>query len=121
MIPERFSPYLLSVMRAVFGFLWCLHGLDKFGLFGGDIAPLATLLGIGGVIEVVAGALLLVGWQTRTAAFLASGQMAVAYFLRHHPEGLSPLQNGGELAVLYCFAFLYLAAKGPGPIAVDRR
>jgi putative oxidoreductase len=121
MIPERFSPYLLSAMRAVFGFAWIFHGLDKFGVFGGDVVVLASLRGAGGVIEVLAGALIMLGWQTRTAAFLASGQMAVAYFMVHAPRGPWPIQNGGELAVLYCFAFLYIAAKGPGPLAIDRR
>lgn len=121
MIPDRYSPYLYSAMRAVFGFVWLCHGLQKlFGFFGDDASPLFSLLGLAGVIESVAGTLIMVGWKTRPAAFLASGQMAVAYFLRHQPRGTWPIENGGELAVLFCFAFLYFSAKGAGPLGFDR-
>lgn len=119
---ERFAPYFLSMMRAVFGLLFLFHGLQKlFGIAGGQTVPLATIYGAAGIIELLAGALIAIGWLTRPAAFLASGQMAVAYFMAHQPKGGWPIQNGGELPALYCFAFLYIAARGPGPISLDRR
>jgi len=119
---ERFAPYFLSMMRAVFGLLFLFHGLQKlFGIAGGQTVPLATIYGAAGTIELLAGALIAIGWLTRPAAFLASGQMAVAYFMAHQPKGGWPIQNGGELPALYCFAFLYIAARGPGPISLDRR
>lgn len=122
MLPVRYAPYLYSVMRAVFGFIWLCHGLQKlFGMFGDAASPLVSLMGVAGVVELVVGTLIMVGWKTRPAAFLASGQMAVAYFLRHQPRGTWPIENGGELAVLFCFAFLYISAKGAGPLALDRR
>lgn len=119
---ERFAPYFLSMMRAVFGLLFLFHGLQKlFGVAGGQTVPLATIYGAAGIIELLAGALIAIGWLTRPAALLASGQMAVAYFMAHQPKGGWPIQNGGELPALYCFAFLYIAARGPGPISLDRR
>ena len=122
MIAERYAPYLYALMRAVFGFLFIFHGLQKmFGLFGGRTAELVSLRGLAGIIELVAGTMIMVGWFTRPAAFLASGQMAVAYFMSHQPAGTWPIQNRGELAVLYCFAFLYIAARGAGPLSVDRK
>src|SRR5919108_3024179 len=119
MIAERYANYVYSLMRMVFGFLFIFHGLQKiFGMFGGRTADLISLRGLAGVIEVVAGALIMIGWHARPAAFVASGQMAVAYFLSHQPDGFWPIQNRGELAVLYCFAFLYIAARGSGPLSV---
>ncbi|GAA3270082.1 hypothetical protein GCM10020258_43460 [Sphingomonas yabuuchiae] len=81
--------------------------------------PLNPLLTAAGVLELVGGAMLFVGLFTRPVAFLLSGQMAVAYFMAHAPQGFLPLANGGEAAILYCFAFLYLAAAGGGSIGVD--
>lgn len=122
MIAERYAPFFYALMRIVFGFLWVFHGLQKtFGMFGGRTAELASLRGVAGIIEIVAGTLVMVGLFTRPAAFIASGQMAVAYFTRHQPAGLWPIQNQGELAALYCFTFLYIAARGPGPVSADRR
>ena len=122
MIAERYAPYLYTLMRAVFGFLFIFHGLQKiFGMFGGRTAELVSLRGLAGVIELVAGTMIMVGWFTRPAAFLASGQMAVAYFLSHQPAGTWPIQNRGELAALYCFAFLYIAARGGGSLSVDKK
>lgn len=119
---DRYAPYLYSAMRAVFGFLFLFHGLQKlFGMFGRSAVALASLPGAAGIIELCAGLLIVVGFKTRPAAFLASGEMAVAYFMAHQPNGLWPIQNGGELSALYCFAFLYMAAKGSGPISLDRR
>jgi putative oxidoreductase len=110
-------------MRIVVGLLFFCHGLQKvFGLFGGvrgAAAPLLSLLGIAGLIELVTGALIAVGFAAGTAAFIASGQMAVAYFAGHFPAGSWPIQNDGELAVLYCFIFLYMATRGSGIWSVD--
>ena len=121
MIPDRFSPVTYALMRIVFGFLWVLHGLQKFGVFGGEAADPGTLRFVAGMIEIVAGTLITVGLFTRPAAFIASGQMAVAYFMAHAPRGVWPLFNGGEPAVLFCFAFLYIAARGGGVWSVDAR
>jgi putative oxidoreductase len=102
-----------AAMRIVIGLLFFCHGLQKvFGLFGGVngvAVPLFTLLGIAGLIELVAGALIAVGFSTGTAAFIASGYMAAAYFMGHFPRGFWPIQNEGELAVLDCIVFLYMA------------
>lgn len=120
MIPTRYSNDIYALVRVVFGFLYMAHGLQKmFGLFGGDILPLASLRGVAGVIEAVAGALIVAGLFTRQVAFLASGQMAAAFFLSHFPRAFWPIENGGELAVLFCFAFLYIASRGAGPWSLD--
>jgi len=121
MIPERFTPLTYASFRIVFGFLWVLHGLQKFGVLGGDAVSLASRLGAAGVIEIVAGTLIMLGLFTRPAAFVASGQMAVAYFLSHLPRAFWPLENGGEPAVLFCFAFLYIASRGAGAWSLDAR
>jgi putative oxidoreductase len=120
MIPERFAPHLYSVFRIVFGFLFIFHGLQKlFGMLGGQVAPLTSLFGVAGIIELVAGFLIMVGLMTSWAAFIASGEMAVAYFRAHQPQGTWPIENNGELAVLFCFAFLYIAARGAGVWSLD--
>jgi len=114
---------LLSLLRAVAGLLITMHGTQK--LFGfpaampGGSAELPTLMMAAGIIEVAGGILLLFGLLTRLTAFALSGEMAVAYFKTHAPQGFWPLMNGGELAALYCFVFLFLAAAGPGPWSVD--
>jgi putative oxidoreductase len=118
-IPERFAPVTYALMRIVFGVLWVFHGLQKFGLFGDEPADIASLRGVAGVIEIVAGALIMVGLFTRPAAFVASGQMAFAYFIAHASRAPWPIHNGGEAAVLFCFAFLYIAARGHGWWSVD--
>ncbi|HEV8317059.1 MAG TPA: DoxX family protein [Vicinamibacterales bacterium] len=123
MIPERYAPQLYALFRIVFGFLFLFHGLQKlFGMFGGvggQAVPLGSMFGAAGVIELVCSVLIMLGLFTRIAAFIASGEMAAAYFIAHFPMGLVPLQNGGELAVLYCFAFLYIATRGPGMCSLD--
>ncbi len=125
MIPERYSPVVYAAFRAVFGFLFLFHGLQiLFGFFGGidthgGTPPIATEMGAAGLIELTCGTLVLAGFLTRYAAFLASGQMAVAYFTVHQPHGTWPIQNSGEMAVLYCFAFLYIATRGSGAFGVD--
>jgi putative oxidoreductase len=107
-------------MRVVFGFLFLCHGLQKYGMLGGEMRPfLSWPTGTAGFIEVVTGVLILIGLFTRAAAFVASGEMAAAYFMAHQPQGGLPIQNNGEPAVLYCFAFLYFAARGAGIWSVD--
>ena len=117
------SPRLLSVLRIVAAFLYLLHGTQK--LFGvppsasGATVELASRLGAAGIIETIGGLLILLGLFTRPAAFICSGEMAFAYFLAHAPRGPLPNMNGGELPVLYCFIFLYLAAAGGGAWSLD--
>jgi putative oxidoreductase len=118
------GPRLLSVLRIVAAFLFIAHGTQK--LFGvpaaepRDPVALFSLLGVAGILETFGGLLLLVGLFTRPVAFLLAGEMAVAYFLRHAPQAFWPLLNRGELSVLYCFLYLYLAAVGGGPWSLDR-
>jgi putative oxidoreductase len=116
-----FRPHLYALLRITAGFLFFQHGLPKLlGGFGRD-APveLMSQLGLAGVIEVVGGALIALGLFTSPVAFVASGQMAVAYFQAHAPRGFWPIANGGELAALYCFVFLYFAAVGSGKWSID--
>lgn len=117
------SSLLLGVLRIVAALLFMAHGLAKVGGFPTGAPPgpqaLNTLLGIGGIVEIVTGLLIAAGFFTRLAAFVASGQMAVAYWLFHAPNGPWPILNQGELAILYCFLFLYLVAAGPGALSID--
>ena len=116
----RLQSYAYAALRIVAGFLFALHGYQKvFGWFGGRAADLTSLLGAAGMIESVAGVLIAAGLWTRPVAFLASGEMAVAYFRAHLPRGPWPIQNGGELAALYAFLFLYVALSGAGPLSID--
>lgn len=109
-----------ALMRIVVGFLFAFHGAQKlFGAFGGNAQPLASLLGVAGVIEFGGGLLVMIGLFGPLAAFVASGEMAYAYFASHFPRAFWPVQNGGELAVLYCFVFLFIASRGSGPWSVD--
>jgi putative oxidoreductase len=120
-VAQRSAPYAYALMRMVFGFLFLCHGLQKlFGFFDGRTAAFATPRWGAGIIELTAGALIMIGVQARPAAFIASGEMAIAYFLFQQPAGLLPIQNGGEPAVLYCFAFLYIAARGAGVLSLTR-
>ena len=115
---EIWSARLLSVLRIVSAFLYMQHGAQKlFGFFSTPQMhsfPLFSLMGLGGVLEFFGGLLLLLGLFTRPVAFILSGQMAVAYFMVHAPEGFWPILNGGDLAALWSFVFLYLAAAGGG-------
>ena len=119
------QPYVRSLLRIVAAFTFSLHGVQKlFGLLGGmggRGAPAAfpTLPWFAGFLEVGGGLLLLVGLFASPVAFLLSGEMAVAYFMMHFPRGYFPLTNGGELAAVYSFLFLYLSVAGPGPISLD--
>jgi putative oxidoreductase len=130
MIPERYAPITYALFRIVFGFLFICFGLQKmFGWFGGQVPPLASLQGAAGVVETVCGLLVMLGLFTRPAAFLASGEMAVAFWYIHVsmlglpklgiPAGLVPLNNGGVDSAAFCFAFLYIATRGPGIWSLD--
>lgn len=115
----RYSEQIYAILRIVAGWTFTLHGCQKvFGwLSEQPPVPLGSLLGLAGLIELVCGVLILIGLFASWAAFLASGEMAVAYFMGHVSQSGTPLfpgVNGGELAVLYCFLFLYVAAKGAG-------
>jgi putative oxidoreductase len=117
------TPLLLSVLRIVTGFLFTLHGTQKWLGFPGTRAnpvTLTSLSGVAGLMELVGGALILFGLFTRPVAFILSGEMAFAYFFAHAPRSFWPTLNGGDLAVTWCFVFLYLAAAGGGPISLDR-
>lgn len=115
-----YSPYLYALLRMVAGLAFAQHGAQKlFGLLGGTAVELTSQRGLAGVIEFVGGVLIAIGLFTSPVAFLASGEMAVAYFQAHAPRGFWPIQNGGEVAVLYCFIFLYFAAVGSGKLSID--
>ncbi|THF60034.1 DoxX family protein [Ollibium composti] len=116
------APRLLSVLRIMAALLFMAHGTMK--LFGfpdsGRPSPeLFSLMGFAGTLEIVGGALLVIGLFTRPVAFILSGMMAVAYFMAHAPQGFHPIQNGGESAILFCFVFLYLVAAGAGSWSID--
>jgi putative oxidoreductase len=119
----RYSSPILGLVRIVTGLLFLEHGMTKYLNFPpGDMhPPISSLLGMSGVIELVAGALIVLGFYSRIAAFIASGTMAAAYFLAHFPRSFFPVQNGGDAAILFCFIFLYLAAAGPGSFALNRK
>ena len=122
---EPYGEYVHAALRIVAGYAFALHGAQKlFGMpGGGDPVALASLPGLAGVIELVCGALIAAGLWTNRAAFIASGEMAAAYFIGHVARSgafLFPLVNRGEPAVLYCFIFLYFAARGTGRWGVDR-
>jgi putative oxidoreductase len=120
---NRYSPQILGILRIVVGLLFLEHGMAKLlhfpvvPMFANG--PLSPMLLASGIIELAGGALVALGLFSRIAAFICSGQMAVAYFMVHFPQGFYPILNGGELAIVYCFTFLYLAAAGPGAFAVN--
>jgi putative oxidoreductase len=120
MVPERYAPQVYALFRIVAGFLFMFHGLQKLmGMFGGTVMPTGSMPWIAGVIELVGGILIMIGLLTKVAAFICSGEMAAAYFMVHQPKGTWPIENAGELAALYCFAFLYIAARGAGIWSAD--
>jgi len=119
-ILERLRPFALSLLRVVAALLFLQHGLSKFFGFPTAGPPLAGLVILAALIETIGSVLLLVGWFSRWAAFVMSGEMAFAYFMVHAPKSVYPIVNGGDAAILYCFVFLYLFFAGPGPISVDR-
>ena len=120
----KWAPRLLSVLRVIIAFLFMQHGAQKlFGFLAAQPAAtpsLFSMVGIAGVLEFFGGLLILLGLFTRPVAFILSGLMAVAYFMAHAPQGFWPVKNGGELAVVYCFAFLYLAVAGGGTWSLDQ-
>jgi putative oxidoreductase len=117
---SRHAERIYAVFRLVFGILYACHGAQKlFGAFGSPAMTSNPMMLAAGIIEFVGGLLIAVGFLTSWAAFIASGQMAAAYFMAHAKGGFWPIVNKGELAVVYCFAFLYIAARGGGPYSVD--
>ena len=124
--PSR-GPQLQSVLRIVAAFFFMLTGTMKLFAFPAGIPPnsgtvqLISQMGLGGVLEVFGGALLLLGLFTRPVAFILAGEMAVAYFQFHFPQGFWPMMNGGMAAVIYCFVWLYFSAAGAGPWSLDAK
>ena len=124
---KAYGPTLHSVLRIVAAFMFILAGTSKLFAFpvgmppDGSTAQPMTQVWIGGVLESVGGALLVLGLFTRPVAFLLAGEMAVAYFQFHHPQSVWPTVNGGVAAVLYCFLWLYFSAAGAGPLSLDAR
>jgi putative oxidoreductase len=118
---RRFDPQVHALLRIIAGFLFACHGASKlFGVLGGPPPGMAPgLLWSSGLVELVGGTLVMIGLFGAAAAFVCSGEMAVAYFMHHQPLRLFPLQNGGELAILYCWVFLLIAVRGPGIWSVD--
>jgi len=116
---RRFEPYAYALLRIVAGLLFLFHGLQKFGIMGGGMVPMLGKLGLAAIIELVGGGLIMIGFMTSPIAFLASGEMAYAYFSAHLPKGTWPIQNGGEPAALFAFIFLYISTRGAGMLSID--
>ncbi|SET12551.1 DoxX family protein [Paracoccus homiensis] len=118
---NRLAPSMRSVLRIVAALIFMAHGTQKIlGYPASDMNPaMFSLSWVAGMMELIGGALLVVGLFSRPVAFLLSGQMAVAYWIAHAPQGPFPALNGGDAAILYCFVFLYLVFAGPGPISLD--
>jgi len=111
-----------ALLRIGAGLLFLQHGLQKiFGLLGGSAVPLGSLLGVAGILELVGGVALALGLWTRPVAFVLMGEMLVAFLIAHFPKGGWPIQNGGELPLLYALVFAFLAAAGSGPASLDAR
>ena len=120
---DRYEPYALAVLRIVTALLFIEHGTQKILGFPPSDMPMPSLLslsGIGGIMELVGGLLVLIGFFTRPMAFLLAGEMAVAYWLFHAPQSLFPILSGGDAAILYCFVFLFLVFAGPGAWSLDK-
>src|SRR5271166_4597671 len=117
---DSWRPYVLSILRIVAALLFLQSGLSKFFGFPAAGPPLAGLIILAAIIETFGGLLLLVGLFTRLAALVMSGEMAFAYFMVHAPKSFYPEVNGGSLAILYCFVFLYLVFAGGGAWSIDR-
>ena len=117
----KYSSCLYTTLRIITGLMFALHGSQKLFAWPGGTAvmPLASLMGVAGLIELIGGLLIALGFLTSYAAFVASGEMAAAYFKAHAPQGALPLLNRGELAVVYCFLFLYIASQGAGGWSLD--
>ena len=120
---DRWSPYMLAVVRIMTALIFLEHGTQKllgFPAGSNPQPPLLSLFGFAGVLELVGGLLILLGLFTRPVAFILAGEMALAYFMGHAPRGFFPVNNGGDAAILYCFVFLYLVFSGPGAWSLDR-
>jgi putative oxidoreductase len=117
---ERGRPYVLSLLRIITALLFLQHGLQKYFAFPSAGPHMRPILYVQGIIEIAGGVLLFLGVYTRLVAFILSGDMAVAYFIAHLPRSPFPAVNGGNLAVLYCFTFLYIFFAGGGPVSCDR-
>lgn len=117
----KLSPYIYAIFRIIVGLLFALHGSQKLFGWPGEKTPaeLASLMGVAGIIELIGGLMIALGLLAGYAAFITSGQMAVAYFMVHFKQNFFPVLNGGELAVLYCFIFLYIATRGAGTWSID--
>ena len=120
---NKYASQILGITRIIVGLLFLEHGLMKLVAFPAAMGtpPLPPLMLAAGIIEVVGGGLVTLGLFSRIAAFVCSGQMAVAYFIAHFPRGIYPALNGGDGAILFCFIFLYLAAAGPGAFALNNK
>lgn len=123
-LPASWSGYTHAALRIITGLLLLQHGTTKFFKFPlteyfADGVSLFSLMGLAGTLEIVGGILIIIGLFTRTTAFVLSGFTAAAYFMAHAPQNLFPINNGGELAILFCFVFLYLATVGAGPYSLD--
>lgn len=120
---SKYAPQVLGTTRALAGILFACHGMQKLlGAFGGPLPGTPpAIVWIAGLVELGGGVLLTLGLFARAAAFVSSGLMAVAYFIAHAPRGFWPILNDGELAIAYCWLFLYFAAQGPGAWALDNR
>lgn len=123
---SSWEPYALALLRIVTGLLFMEHGSQKFlsfppGEFAGMGWSLSNPGHYAGIVELTTGFLVAIGWFTRPAAFVASGTMAVAYWMAHAPQNFFPVNNMGDAAILYCFVFLYFVFAGPGALSIDRQ
>ena len=120
---DNYQEQTYALMRIVTGFLFIWHGSQKLFNYPADFphGPLNPLLTAAGIIELIGGVLVMIGLMTRPAAFICSGTMAVAYWMKHGSQSFFPIVNGGEISALYCFAFLYIAARGAGIWSIDKR
>ena len=120
---QAYAPTVLGILRIVTALLFMEHGTAKLLNFPASEMhpPLFSIFGLAGVIEIVGGILVLIGFWTRPVAFLLSGQMAIAYWMVHAPNSFFPVNNGGDAAILFCFVFLYLVFAGPGAVAMDNK
>ena len=119
-ILSQYSEQIYALMRIVIGILFFSHGFQKVsGIIRGTFPTSNILMLLAAIIEFGGGLMILLGWKTFLAAFISSGEMAVAYFRNHQPKGIWPIDNGGEKAVFYCFVFLFIAAFGSGIFSID--